>query len=57
MAMADLSKHYKLETVGTPYGVSYATLSSAEGFSTTMSIVRPDPIAQQSQSEKYGVAG
>ena len=40
MAMADLSEHYKLETVGTLFGVSYATLSSAEGFSTTMSIVR-----------------
>jgi hypothetical protein len=44
MAMADLSEHYKIKTVGTPFGVSCATLSSAEGFSTTMSIVRPDPI-------------
>jgi hypothetical protein len=44
MAMAYLSKHYKIETVGTPFGVSYAPLSSAEGFLTTMSIVRPDPI-------------
>jgi hypothetical protein len=44
MAMADLSEHSKIKTVGTPFGVSYATLSSAEGFSTTMTIVRPDPI-------------
>ena len=29
MAMACLSKQYKLEAVGTPFGVSYATLDSA----------------------------
>jgi hypothetical protein len=44
MAMADLSEHYKIDTVGTPCVVSYARLSSAERLSTALSIVRPDPI-------------
>jgi hypothetical protein len=45
MTMACLSKHYELEAIGTPFGVRYATLRSAEGFSTMMPIVRSDPIA------------